>query len=58
MPVTEFGHASRITPDYAHATWEATVEAIESLEYSVTWLQSAFSVVKNQLQAGEARKVS
>jgi integrase len=32
MPVTGFGHASRITPGYAHATWEAMVAAVESLE--------------------------
>ena len=57
MPVTGFGHASRITPGYAHATWDAMVEAVESLEYPATLLQSAFSVVKNQLRAGEERKV-
>ena len=57
MPVTGFGYASRITPGYAHVTWEAMVEAVESLEYPVTLLQSAFSAVKNQLQADEARKV-
>jgi integrase/recombinase XerD len=57
MPVAGFGHASRITPGYAHATWEAMVEAVESLEYPATLLQSAFSVVKNQLRAGEERKV-
>ena len=56
MPVAGFGHASRITPGYAHATWEAMVEAVESLEYSATMLQSAFSVVKNQLRAGAERK--
>jgi integrase len=38
MPVTGFGHASRITPGYAHATWEAMVDAVESLEYPVTLL--------------------
>lgn len=29
-----FGHASRITPGYTQATWEAMVRAVESLEYS------------------------
>ena len=28
-----FGHASRITPGYTQATWEAMVRAVESLEY-------------------------
>lgn len=57
MPVTGFGHASRITPGYAHATWEAMVEAVETLEYPATTIQSAFAVVKNQLQVNEGRKV-
>jgi integrase/recombinase XerD len=57
MPVTGFGHASRITPGYAHATWEAMVEAVESLEYPAKRIQSAFAVVKNQLQVNEERKV-
>src|SRR5215210_4433961 len=56
-PVTGFGHASRITPGYAHATWEAMVEAVESLEYPATTIQNAFAVVKSQLQVDEARKV-
>lgn len=57
MPVAGFGYASRITPGYAHAMWEAMVEAVESLEYPVTLLQSAFAVVKKQLQVNEERKV-
>jgi hypothetical protein len=28
-----FSHASRITPGYTQATWEAMVRAVESLEY-------------------------
>jgi hypothetical protein len=35
MPLTGFGHASRITPGYAHATWEAMVAAVKSLEKPV-----------------------
>ncbi len=35
-PVSGFGHESRITPGYAHATWEAMQRAVESLEYSPT----------------------
>src|SRR5215210_8976938 len=33
-PVSGFGHESRITSGYAHATWEAIQRAVESLEYS------------------------
>jgi integrase len=33
MPVAGFGMESRITPGYAHATWEAMQRAVESLEY-------------------------
>jgi integrase len=33
MPVSGFGHESRITPGYAYATWEAMVWAVESLEH-------------------------
>jgi len=58
VPVSGFGHASRITPGYAHATWEAMVEAVESLGYPVTLLQSAFAVVKRELQESGDRKVS
>jgi integrase len=57
MPVTGFGYASRITPGYAHATWEAMVEAVETLEYPAKLIQSAFAVVKSQLQVNEERKV-
>lgn len=32
-PLSGFGYASRITPGYAHATWETMVTAVESLEY-------------------------
>ncbi len=35
MPLSGFGHASRITPGYAHATWEAMVAAVESLDHPV-----------------------
>lgn len=56
MPVTGFGQASRITPGYTHVTWEAMVEAVETLEYSATLLQSAFAVIRQQLQDNE-RKV-
>lgn len=48
---------TRIPPGYAHATWESMVEAVESLEYPAKLIQSAFAVVKSQLQVNEERKV-
>ncbi len=35
VPLNGFGQASRITPGYAHATWEAMVAAVKSLEKPV-----------------------
>lgn len=57
MPVTGFGYASRIMPGYAHATWEAMVEAVETLEYPAKLMQSAFAVVKSQLRVNVERQV-
>lgn len=34
-PMTGFGQASRMTPGYAHATWNAMVTAVETLEQDV-----------------------
>ncbi len=33
-PVSGFGYASRITPGYAHATWDAMRRAVDSLQYA------------------------
>ncbi|MBI3654154.1 MAG: tyrosine-type recombinase/integrase [Acidobacteria bacterium] len=33
QPLQGFGHASRITPGYAHATYDAMRRAVDSLEY-------------------------
>jgi hypothetical protein len=41
---------------FENTTSKAMVEAVETLEYSVTLLQSAFAVVKKQLQVNETRK--
>lgn len=43
-PLTGFGYASRITPGYAHATWEAMVAAVASLEYPTPHKQNIFGV--------------
>lgn len=34
QPLQGFGHASRITPGYAHATYNAMRRAVDSLEYA------------------------
>ena len=54
-PVTGFGYASRITPGYAHVTWEAMARAVETLEaeppkLNVFQPQSG----KSQASAGES----
>ncbi|MEA2172495.1 MAG: hypothetical protein QOD00_87 [Blastocatellia bacterium] len=59
MPLSGFGHASRITPGYAHTTWEAMVAAVESLEYSdLKRLQQVFGSESGKILANgeEARK--
>jgi integrase len=33
QPLQGFGHASRITPGYAHATYDAMRRAVDALEY-------------------------
>ena len=57
-PLTGFGFASRITPGYAHATWEAMVAAVESLEHPVPARPGLFAtgVAETVLQLNEARK--
>lgn len=60
MPLTGSGHASRFTPGYAHATWEAMVAAVESLEQSVPkQLQQVFGSESGKSLANQAdeRKV-
>jgi integrase len=59
-PLTGFGFASRITPGYAHATWDAMVAAVESLEHQPALKPNMFVVQakEGQPQAGEARKAS
>ena len=60
MPLTGFGHASRITPGYAHATWEAMVAAVESLEQPVSkQQQQVFGLESGKILANQAdeRKV-
>jgi integrase len=57
-PVSGFGYASRITPGYAHATWDAMVAAVESLERPSSLKPSMFAVksAAGQPNADNARK--
>ena len=58
-PLTGFGFASRLTPGYAHATWDAMVAAVESLEHPSSLKLNVFAAeaVNNQPKADETRKV-
>ena len=49
-----FGYASRITPGYAHATWDAMVAAIESLEQPVPQRQQMFGARYGKIMAKES----
>src|SRR5437667_1336367 len=40
-PMTGFGNASRMTPGYAHATWDAMVTAVETLEQDLPLRETA-----------------
>ncbi len=40
-PMTGFGHGSRMTPGYAHATWDALVTAVETLEQDLPLKEAA-----------------
>ena len=55
MPVSGFGHESRITPGYAHATWETMVRAVESFEHPPAAL-TVFQPQSGKSQAKSGRK--
>ena len=57
-PLAGFGYASRITPGYAHATWEAMVAAVESLEHPAPLRQSILAAesAENLPEADRARR--
>ncbi|GEM_PF-1280279 len=48
MPVAGFGAASRVTPGYAHATWDSMVSAVESLEKEPMDVINIFSTEKGE----------
>jgi hypothetical protein len=54
-PVSGFGHASRITPGYVHATWEAMVKGVESLEHPPA-TPTVFRQQSGKGQANSGRK--
>ena len=55
--MTGFGQASRITPGYAHATWEVMVKAVESLEQPSSTLNTfAMGASDNGSMLEEAMK--
>lgn len=57
MPLTGFGHASRITPGYAHATLEAMVAAVESLEEPAPkQQQQVFGLESGKILANQAEE--
>lgn len=53
-PVSGFGFASRITPGYAHATWDAMRRAVDSLQYAP--IEHVFSDKSSKSRANEAEK--
>jgi len=51
-PVQGFGFASRITPGYAHATWDAMRRAVDSLQYAPQ--EHVFEQKSSKSRANEA----
>jgi integrase len=51
QPLQGFGHASRITPGYAHATYSAMRAAVDSLEYEPQ--SSIFKLMSSKNRADE-----
>jgi len=52
QPMQSFGFASRITPGYAHATWDAMCRAVDSLEYPAE--EREFEQKSSKSRANEA----
>jgi integrase len=57
-PMTGFGYASRMTPGYAHATWETMVEAVARLEKPLPDTESRAVEGDNPLKEEQIRKAS
>ena len=52
-----FGAASRMTPGYAHATWDAMVEGVAKLEQPLPLKQISFGLAGSKAKTGQERKV-
>jgi hypothetical protein len=46
--MTGFGYASRMTPGYAHATWDEMVEAVAKLEQPLPPKQISFAMTEGR----------
>ncbi len=57
-PMTGFGAASRMTPGYAHATWDAMVDAVAKLEQPSSLKQISFAAAGSVPKIDQERKVS
>jgi integrase len=57
-PMTGFGAASRMTPGYAHATWDTMVAAVATLEQPLPLKQISFAVAGSVPKMDQVRKVS
>ena len=56
-PMTGFGAASRMTPGYAHATWDAMVEGVAKLEQPSPLKQIGFAAGGSVPKKQQERKV-
>jgi len=56
-PMTGFGGASRMTPGYAHATWDAMVEGVAKLEQPSPLKQISFAEAGSIPKKEQARRV-
>ncbi len=55
-PLTGFGHASRITPGYAHVTWQTMVLAVEALEQPAPQPQTIFNEESGKILANDEER--
>jgi integrase len=53
QPLQGFGHASRITPGYAHVTYEAMRRAVDSLEHEPKIIDFELKSSKNRTNSSE-----
>ena len=56
-PMTGFGYASRMTPGYAHATWDVMVEGVAKLEQPSPLKQISFAAAGSMPKKQQERKV-